>query len=190
MAGAVVTVDRLERGDLPPVCCKTGERTRLIVERKQRVIPPWTWVLLPFGVLPFVVVALLLTRRTVVVALPMSRRAARRLRTADRFGRLCLFFAVLTGLAAATGRSPLPWLVPVALFVATALAYARAHMLWVGVDLSYTTARLVHLTRVHPRFAEAVGYGPLAVRDLSVSRLAWRRPAVTDARGAPAPLAG
>jgi hypothetical protein len=63
-------------------------------------------------------------------------------------------------------------------------------MLWVGVDLSYTTARLVHLARVHPRFAEAVGYGPIAVRDLSVSRLAWRRPGVTDTRGAAAPLAG
>ena len=73
-----------------------------------------------------------------------------------------------------TGRPPIPWVVPAALLAAAALAIGLARMLWVGVDLSYTSARLVHLARVHPRFAEAVGYGPIDVRDLSVSRLARR----------------
>jgi hypothetical protein len=174
MASAVLTVDRLERGDLPPVCCKTGERTRVTVERRHRVIPGWTWVLLPLGVVPFLLVALLSTRRTVTVMLPMSRRAAGRLRTADRVARLCFFSGVMTALGAATGRPPIPWVVPAALLAAAALAIGVARMLWVGVDLSYTSARLVHLARVHPRFAEAVGYGPIDVRDLSVSRLARR----------------
>lgn len=190
MAGAVITVERLERGDLPPVCCKTGKRTRVMVERRHRVIPPWTWVLLPLGVVPFVLVALLSTRRTITIGLPMSRRAARRLRTADGLARLCLFGAMLTGLAAVTGRLQMPWFVPVAFVAGAALAYALTRALWVNVDLSYTTARLVHLNRVHPRFAEAVGYGPLEVRDLSVSRLARRRSVMADHGPAPTSLAG
>lgn len=188
MAGVVITVDRLERGDLPPVCCKTGQRTRIMVERRHRVLPPWTWVLLPLGVVPFLVAALLSTRRTMTIGLPMSRRAARRLRTADALARLCLFAAVLTGLAAVTGDLRIGWLVPVGFVAAAAIAYALTRALWVGVDLSYTTARLVHLNRVHPRFAEAVGYGPLEVRDLSVSRLARRR--ALAHRPAPTSLAG
>jgi len=189
MARAVITVDRLEHGDLPPICCKTGERTRLAVQRRHRVIPGWTWALLPL-VIPFVVVALLSTRRTVMVSMPMSRRAARRLRTAERLAAGCLFLAVLSALlilAGATGDLRLPWAVPGGLFALTALAYAASRMLWVGVDLSYTTARLVHLSRLHPRFAEAVGYGPLEVRDLSVSRLV---PGTTRAPGAPSSATG
>ena len=131
MARAVITVDRLEHGDLPPICCKTGERTRLAVQRRHRVIPGWTWALLPL-VIPFVVVALLSTRRTVMVSMPMSRRAARRLRTAERLAAGCLFLAVLSALlilAGATGDLRLPWAVPGGLFALTALARARLQAL-------------------------------------------------------------
>jgi hypothetical protein len=177
MAGAVITVDRLERGDLPLVCCKTGERTRLTVRRRHRVIPKWTWALLPL-VIPFAVVALLSTHRTMTVSMPMSRRAARRLSLAERAAPVLLFLAVLAGLSIVFDvplGARLSWAVPAGLLLSTAIAYAASRMLWVGVDLSYTTARLVHLSRLHPRFAEAVGYGPLEVRDLSVSRIEPRR---------------
>lgn len=183
MAGAVLSVERLERGDLPPVCCKTGERTRRTVERRHRVIPPWTWVLLPFGVVPFLLVALLTTQRTVMVALPMSRRAALRLRLAEVAARLALFLGVITALAVVTGSLQVPWPVPVGCIAVAALAYAVTQLLWVRVDLSYTTAKLVHLGRVHPRFAEAVGYGPIEVRDLLASRLTRRSASATSLAG-------
>jgi hypothetical protein len=160
------------------------------VERRHRVIARWTWFLLPFGVVPFLLVALLTTQRMMTVAVPMSGRAARRLRIADLVARLCLFAGVVAVLAIVTARPQVSWLVPAGLFAAAALGYVLARLLWVGVDLSYTTARLVHLKRVHPRFAEAVGYGPLEVRDLSVSRLASRRPVAAHDRSTASSIAG
>lgn len=158
MASAAISVERLERGDLPLVCAKTGEPTRHRVERRHRVIPGWTWVLLPFGVVPFLVAALVFTRRTVLVSLPITKRAWRRLRTADRVARWSCFAGVvaLLWIVFEPVQAGVPWLVPAALFAAGVGAYLVGRYLWVGVHLSYTTAQLVHLRRVHPAFATAV----------------------------------
>jgi hypothetical protein len=158
MASAAISVDRLERGDLPLVCAKTGAPTRHRVVRRHRVIPGWTWVLLPFGVLPFVLAAMLFTRRTITVSLPITKRARRRQQLAERIARWSCFAGVLAVLWVAFEpvHAAVPWAVPAALLAAAAVAYVVARQLWVGVHLSYTTAQLVHLRRVHPAFATAV----------------------------------
>lgn len=90
MARVVVPTETLERGEFPPVCCKTGEPAERYVRWQFRDTPRWTWVLLPFGVLPFLIASAFTERRFDGV-LPTSRWANDRARLARR---MCWLFGL------------------------------------------------------------------------------------------------
>lgn len=77
MARAAATVDDLEEGDLPPVCAKTGEPADGFAEIEFTSTPSWTWILLLFGILPFLIARYFSTVR-IVGLVPMSDAALRR----------------------------------------------------------------------------------------------------------------
>jgi hypothetical protein len=52
-----------ERFPLPEVCVRCGAAATTWKDRKFTWHPPWVWILLLLGVLPFVIVALILTKR-------------------------------------------------------------------------------------------------------------------------------
>jgi hypothetical protein len=64
MASIQLTRREAETGDLPDVCMRCGAPATV---RKRRMFvshPLWVYVLLPFGYLPYVIVAAILTQRT------------------------------------------------------------------------------------------------------------------------------
>lgn len=52
-----------ERGDLPPACMRCGEPSTVVKARTFSWHPSWVYVLLVAGVLPFLIVALIMTQR-------------------------------------------------------------------------------------------------------------------------------
>jgi hypothetical protein len=52
--------------DLPPVCMKCGADATVIRKRQFSWYPPWIWILFLISILPFVIVALILTKRGTV----------------------------------------------------------------------------------------------------------------------------
>lgn len=83
MARITVAYDALERGQFPPVCCRTGDHTDHYVRLRFTDTPGWTWVLLPFGVLPFIVARLFVTT-TYDGVLPLSQEAENRIKALAR----------------------------------------------------------------------------------------------------------
>lgn len=78
--------------DLPPVCMCCGARARFYPKKNFLWHPPWVICLLPFGLLPFAVVASILTKRMNVWA-PMcnTHRNHWAWRTALMWIGLCVF---------------------------------------------------------------------------------------------------
>ncbi len=55
MARAAATVHDLEAGTLLPVCAKTGAAADGSATMEFSATPGWTWMLLLFGVIPFLI---------------------------------------------------------------------------------------------------------------------------------------
>jgi hypothetical protein len=79
MARVAVTVEDLEAGTLPGICAKTGEQADGFATIEFTSTPQWTWILLLFGILPFVI-ARAFSKVRVVGLVPMSDAALRRAR--------------------------------------------------------------------------------------------------------------
>ena len=77
MARAAATVDDLEAGTLPPVCAKTGEAADGSASLQFTSTPGWTWILLLFGIFPFLIARYFSTVRVIGIV-PMSDTALRR----------------------------------------------------------------------------------------------------------------
>lgn len=141
-------------GDLPPVCVRTGEPTDELAAVRLDSLPEWTWILLLFGVVPFLIAVTFATER-VAGRLPMSRRARERRRGHRR--RAWIAGATALGLFAVASVAQTPW--PV-WFAVGALVVVLASL--VGLERSLPSARPdrtgigVHLRGVHPGFVEAV----------------------------------
>ena len=75
MARVAVTVEDLEAGTLPGVCAKTGEQADGFATIEFTSTPQWTWILLLFGILPFVI-ARAFSKVRVVGLVPMSDMTA------------------------------------------------------------------------------------------------------------------
>jgi hypothetical protein len=141
-------------GDLPPVCVRTGDPTDELVAVRLDSLPEWTWILLLFGVVPFLIAAIFATER-VPGRLPMSLRARERRRGHRR--RVWAAGAVAFGLfvVAAVAQTSWPFW-----FALGALVVVLGSLL--GLERSLPSARPdrtglgVHLRRVHPAFVEAV----------------------------------
>lgn len=165
MAAVSVFVDDAIRGDLPPVCAKTGEPTALVIRRSQPVgagIPGWVWLLLFLGPLGFValLLAALVAPRAeyLTVRIPEAEASYQRERQLERWRLAAVGAGVTLPLLALFGVGMFPslWLVlTVASFLA---AGVLTWMLWrqsVGVSID-VSRRWVTLTNLHPAFIEAV----------------------------------
>jgi hypothetical protein len=97
--------DEAEYGDLPPVCMRCGDEATVTRDRNFSWYPQWVIVLLLAGLLPFLIVALLMTKRMRLKA-PMCDRHAghwfrfRLFAYGGLLGTIGLFFAGLFLLAA------------------------------------------------------------------------------------------
>ena len=77
MARAAVTVEDLENGHLPAVCAKTGRAADGYATIVFTSTPGWTWILLLFGIVPFLIARYFSTQR-IAGLVPMSDLALRR----------------------------------------------------------------------------------------------------------------
>ena len=73
MATITITSREASRGLLPPVCALTGEPTEDVKQKTFLWQPAWVFLLVPVGLLPFLIVALIL-RKTMTVRLPLAQR--------------------------------------------------------------------------------------------------------------------
>jgi hypothetical protein len=78
MAVAVASVEDVEEGHLPSVCAKTGRPADGFTTLEFASAPGWTWILLLFGIFPFLIAQHFATRR-IYARIPMSDLALRRI---------------------------------------------------------------------------------------------------------------
>jgi hypothetical protein len=152
MSRVEVLIVALESGDLPPVCVKTGERTRDTLHRSFTVVPAWTSIIIVLSFLAWLVVRANTALRVRAV-LPMSERAYRRLRATEWSARVAIVCAVASLVAAGGfGSDALAW-AGIALLVA---GFVASVVPGVGVVEGSAPDRVV-LTRVSAEFARACG---------------------------------
>ncbi len=103
VARATASVEDLKEGNLPPVCAKTGEAADGFATIEFTSTPGWTWILLLFGIFPFLIAHYYATIR-VMGLVPMSDAALRRGRSFTwtyrgflLLGGLVLLLGVFTG---------------------------------------------------------------------------------------------
>jgi hypothetical protein len=153
VARTAATVEDLEAGNLPSVCAKTGEPADGYVSIEFTSTPGWTWILLLFGIVPFLI-AQYFSRLRVVGILPMSDVALRRARSYRWIYRglfavgVALFGIGLAMQASAVALSGLAALVGALLFAAVGRPFV-----WPSGRLS---GEWVWLSFVHARFADEV----------------------------------
>jgi hypothetical protein len=153
MATAVAPVSALEAGSLPPICAKTGRKADGYQQIDFSSAPTWTWILLLFGIVPFVI-AQYFARVHVVGLLPMSEVAQRRI---DRFNRLFVGSVILglavVGIGLVTVSSAVLW--GLAIMVAAILVMAIGHEFF--LPGGQVRDDRVRLSGVHKRFADELG---------------------------------
>jgi hypothetical protein len=162
MARVAARVSDLEGGTLPPVCAKTGVPTDGYTKIRFSSAPTWTWILLLFGILPFLIAQFFATVRIDAIV-PMSEVAQRRVTV---FSRLFIGLVVLSVGVIAVG---------IVLDTQTAVLVGLAMLLVVVVGMLLALASLlpsgqvsgewVELSGVHERFAAELErfYGRSAV---------------------------
>jgi hypothetical protein len=139
---------------LPMVCAKTGARADRMVCVQAAKAAGWTWWLLQYGPLPFQS-ARWLARRRITGWIPMAARPAARLKRIRYFSFLSLVAGTLAVIISMLISAPsLAQLAVVSL--AVAITVAMVEPWWsVGAHLD-PSADKVLLTRVHPRFRDAI----------------------------------
>lgn len=150
----------LAEGDLPPVCVRTGRPADGLVPVRFRPVPGWTWLLLPFGVLPFLV-ATFFAGELVVGDVPATRAVVDHQRRWRRRG-VWLGLAALVGVGLAVlGSSPVLAGLAVACGLTSLGILAWRWATWITVKTD-RNGIWVRISGVHDDFAEAVasgGYG-------------------------------
>ena len=154
MARTVVPREALYRADLPPICVVTGRPADGTVRARFDSLPSWTWILLLFGVFPFLIASLFATER-VVGEVPVVREAVERFHSRRRWGAVTLVAGVAGLMYAAW--APAGWMlwpsVPLTM-VGVAACVRASFSLADGRPLRDGTH--VQLSRVHPDFVAAV----------------------------------
>jgi len=152
MARITVATDALTQGQFPPVCCKTGVHTDSYTRIRFVETPGWTWILLPFGFLPFLIARMFASTEFDGV-LPMSDAVGRRLSTLRRI-------AIVSGLAGIA--SMIGGLVAWGWVVAGLSLLAVAAICIVAGTIMSPDARRdlgrgsVEISSVHRRFVETI----------------------------------
>jgi hypothetical protein len=154
VARVAARVGDIEDGTLPPVCAKTGAPADGYSRFEALSAPGWTWILLLFGILPFLIARYFSTVR-VVGLIPLSDAARRRIGMFNRLvvGLLVASLAVIAmGFVLDTNRDVV--VLGLAMLVAAILVmlFGRPFVLPDGtVEREWVT-----LAYVHPRFADEV----------------------------------
>ncbi|MGE5225467.1 MAG: hypothetical protein ACM3OO_01180 [Planctomycetaceae bacterium] len=154
MARAAARVEDLEAGRLPPVCAKTGQAADGYARIEFTSTPSWTWILLLFGIFPFLI-ARAFSKVRVVGIVPMSDAALRRGRTFDRaFAGLLVLAVVLVTVGLVADR-------PHLLMAGLVTLVGSLLFLVVGWSFVWPTGQpsgdWVWLTSVDEGFARALG---------------------------------
>jgi hypothetical protein len=162
MAVAVASIEDVEQGHLPRVCAKTGQPADGFATLQFASAPGWTWILLLFGILPFLIARYFAARR-IYASIPMSDLALRRIRAFTWTYRIFFVAAVLllaTGWLLSEGQPSIFLLIGVATLIVTIAFWS------IGWFFVFPTGRVgdefVTISFVHKRFADEVArwYGP------------------------------
>jgi hypothetical protein len=151
MARAPATVEDLESGHLPPVCAKTGAPADGFATIVFTSTPDWTWILLLFGIFPFLI-ARYFSAVQIVGLVPMSDVALRRGRSFTLTYRSLL---VLAGVVIVVGFFTFDR--PTILLEGLAILVITLLVMLVGWVFVWPTGRVsddwVWLSHVNDRFA-------------------------------------
>ncbi len=154
MAEALVGREPLWYGELPTICVKTGEPADRTIVARFEWVPPWTFLLLFAGVVPFFI-ALVFVRETTKGRLPVTDELIDRHHAFKR--QLWLGWGLIAAGPVLALVTPIPdlWLLSGFGALWVAVTELRRNRSWVtGVPLSGSD--FVELRRVHPDFAAAV----------------------------------
>ncbi|GEM_PF-1650093 len=171
MASAVVDTHKL--GELPRLCAKTGVPTETTKRHEFGDIPGWTWLLIFWGLIPFLIAAGF-ARHKVTADLPASDDTLRRIRLVDlgSVAGLVLGIGLLVS-ALLTEESAWAWGgIAVALVTLVSGAGAR-RIVWVTGRLD---GNVLWLYGVHPSFVQEAEH--LAPPDHAAIRSTNRRTTV------------
>jgi len=94
MASASATLEDFAAGDLPRICVKSGVETRSFTNIRITSAPGWTWILILFGILPFIIVRYFFAK-SAAGRVPVSEEVGRRVRNTQWI----LLAAFLAGVA-------------------------------------------------------------------------------------------
>jgi hypothetical protein len=151
---------REANGDLPGVCLVCGRDSELVKKKTFAWQPPWVWVTLLLGVLPFAIIALILTKRATVQA-PLCKE--HRFHWDGRILGIFFGFCLVAGaVVVAVNFNQYPWLwlmVAAVMFGWIVLAIALGLTM---VRPMLITDREIILKAVAPGFVDAM----LAADDL------------------------
>jgi hypothetical protein len=158
VANAVVSIG-VEPVSEPRPCVKTGVLTSDVLLKTASRTPGWIWLLLLFGVWPYLIAAHF-TRRSVKVAVPFCNEAWDRYMNQWKVARnVMVGSAVLTILFLAIFRARPYWVGLVGLgcfLIALGMAIVNELENMCGASLG-PDFETVSLTRVHPTFAAEEG---------------------------------
>jgi hypothetical protein len=156
-------VSDLERGTLPPVCAKTGVSADGYTKIRFSSAPTWTWILLLFGIFPFLIAQYFATVRVEGIV-PMSEVAQRRVTV---FNRLFIGLVALGAVIIVVGWALDTEAVVILTGLATMIAAVFAMVLTLPFVLpsSAVMGEWVQLSFVIERFAAELDrfYGRSAV---------------------------
>lgn len=138
---------------LPAVCVKTGVPTDDVAAVRGSASPQWTGVMILFGFLAWVV-ALFMTGRRYALVVPLRQDVFRRHRDLGSASVATVVAGLLLGLVSASSDSPYAvWFLVLAV-CGVVLGLVNEWVNSFGVRLTREGALV--LTRVHPRFRDAV----------------------------------
>ncbi|HXJ62269.1 MAG TPA: hypothetical protein VNN79_00810 [Actinomycetota bacterium] len=153
MASAAATREDFVAGNLPAICVKSGVETQRFTSVRITSAPGWTWILILFGILPFLIVRYLVAK-SAAGRVPVTEAVGRRVRTIE----WALIAAVLVGivliLIGFVGGSYLAIGGLVVAVVALVILEGARGTWWISGRVSGND---VWLHGVHANFAHALG---------------------------------
>ena len=154
VATARVSRERLYEGDLPRSCVKTGAPADGTVSVRFSSLPPWMFLLLLAGVLPFFI-ALMFAREQIRGQVPVHREVVERCHRRGRRAWGLVGIAAASGIAAVVSNLGWLWWVAAAAGVAAVVTLVQRDLGWVDARPVRGTP-YVDLRRVSLEFATAV----------------------------------
>ena len=150
-----VRVADLEVGNLPAVCIQTGVPADEFVQTTWLVTPPWIWIGLPLGLVPYFMLRSWYGRR-VEGLVPVSRAVLKEATLLRRIRAAALVLGLIGLVVGFSLDEPSGLLGGITALVAAAGIGMYGSLTWVGA-LPGDSRGEVLLTRVSPEFARAAG---------------------------------